>query len=326
MREFEKKPLISVIIPVYNVFPYLKICVESVLKQTYSELEVILVDDGSTDQSGVLCDEFAETDQRIRVLHCENQGVSVARNSGLEIMTGEYVAFVDSDDFIAEEYLQILYDRLIQDDTDMVVAGYQKFSDGKTPDMNDDSRGHWIYNQEQVKKLMLGRKLPMYTHGKLYKADLFRDIRFPIGRLYEDFIMTWEILKKIDSVSVVKKKMYFYRQREGSIVNSIFLPNRMDFIYFTEKVFDETVNDPAIHVIAGSRCFFSVADNYALEIGRYPEIEKELREKIIKYRSYVLKDEMAGMVLKVLAVISYVSPVLVKWLGKMYKRLLCICR
>ena len=317
---------ISVIIPVYNTELYIVRCIDSILKQTYENWELILVDDGSTDQSGVLCDEFAETDQRIRVLHCENQGVSAARNSGLEIMTGEYVAFVDSDDFIVEEYLQLLYDRLIQDDTDMVVAGYQKFTDGKTPDMNDDSRGHWIYNQEHVKKLMLGRKLPMYTHGKLYKADLFRDIRFPIGRLYEDFIITWEILKKIDSVSVVEKKMYFYRQREGSIVNSIFLPNRMDFIYFAEKVFDETVNDPAIHVIAGSRCFFSVADNYALETGRYPEIEKELRKKITKYRSYVLKDEMAGMALKVLAVISYISPILVKWLGKMYKHFLCICR
>lgn len=326
MREFEKKPLISVIIPVYNVFPYLKPCVESVLKQTYSNLEIILVDDGSTDQSGALCDEFAETDQRIRVLHCENGGLSVARNRGLEIMTGEYVAFVDSDDFITEEYLQILYDRLLQDDTDMAVAGYQKFSDGKMPAMNDDSQKHWLYNQEQMKELMLSRKLPMYTHGKLYRAELFKDIRFPIGKLYEDFIIAWEILKIITAVSVVNKKMYFYRQRKGSIVNVIFKPNRMDLVYFAEKIFDETANEPKLHVIAGSRCFFSVADNYALETGQYPEIEKELCRKITKYRSYVLKDEMAGMALKVLAVISYVSPVLVKWFGKIYKRLLCICR
>ena len=210
---------VTVIVPVYNVVDYLPQCVESIARQTYAHLEIILVDDGSTDGSGPLCDEYAAHDPRIRVIHKVNGGLSDARNAALDVMTGEFVTMVDGDDYIADDCVETLL-RLLQDTaSDFAVGRWRMFDDvNGLPDDNTDTDQVTIYSQDQaIKKIFYQDTLTNSACSRLFRASLFDQVRFPEGLLYEDLAVVYPLLQQVKKVAYTDHLVYFYRQHQSSI-------------------------------------------------------------------------------------------------------------
>lgn len=211
---------ISVIVPVYNVANYLPKCIDSILAQTYENIEVILVDDGSTDNSGKICDEYAKKDNRIKVIHKENAGLSSARNKGIEVASGEYLAFIDSDDYISEKMFQLLYDAI--GNSELAICGYSCVDeDGK-----QIKPGTVIENKVMTQEQSFDELCRYNNAGyiiacnKLYKKELFDEIRYPIGKLHEDEFVIHNIFSKCNSIACIDTVLYFYLQRQGSIMKT----------------------------------------------------------------------------------------------------------
>jgi len=230
-------PLISVIIPVYNVEEYLVQCLQSVLAQTYPHFQVILVDDGSTDESGGICDRYGTIDKRIRVIHKENGGLSDARNAGLGIAEGAYIAFVDSDDFLHREYLKTLYDNMVAEDADLSICGYYCYDGGMPVENSSDE----IYNREVVEGSMVTAQLyenpgmAIVAWNKLYSREIFGDIRYPVGRLHEDEAVIHELLVRCRRVVLTNARLYYYRRRSGSIMDKESDKSIEDAVFAYEK-------------------------------------------------------------------------------------------
>lgn len=255
--------LITVIIPVYNVEKYIRRCIDSICSQTYREIEIILIDDGSTDASGKMCDEAALFDPRIRVIHKENGGLSDARNAGLDVMQGEYVTFVDSDDFVAKDYIEKLYAAIISGNADLSICAESYV----TLDANGNIRtlkrplrdydGTLLMTAEEALSIMLTQDLyDASACAKMYRADLFMEVRYPAGYAYEDIGTTYKIFLKSQKVVYVGEHLYFYLQREGSILHSTNNSKRYwDGIFMVESQRDEIVRDcPQLKKDADCRC------------------------------------------------------------------------
>lgn len=314
-------PLISIIIPVYNVEQYLDYCMQSVLAQDYTNLEIILIDDGSTDSSGQKCNEYAKQDQRVKVIHQKNGGLASARNTGLKEITGEYFSFIDSDDYVRTDYISSLYSHLSEDKSDLAICPVEKVVDNKDiKQPRGETINHCLYEREEAKIRMISRKMPMYAPGKLYKRALAEYMEFPIGRHFEDVPVSWNVIKNVNSVTFLDCKLYYYRQRLDSIVNMSFKKERMDQLSFSEEIFNETQEGTALRDSAGSRCFFAAADNISLVTKDFSAEKKKLKEALKKYRKYVLRDAYSVKSLRLLAMISYLSPELVRFLGRAYKK------
>ena len=212
------EPLISVIVPIYKVESYLTRCLDSIVGQTYRNLEIILVDDGSPDNCGAICDRYAEKDSRILVIHQQNAGVSAARNAGLDIMTGEYVTFVDPDDWLATEAVQVLYERLECDGSDIAVGRHTDiYEDGRENDrfccwMRDDV----ITSEDVLRDMGTTRQFVVASWGKLYRRELLEGIRYPVLTVGEDCWVYPDIIEKCKHISVVDQLIYFYYQRADS--------------------------------------------------------------------------------------------------------------
>ena len=317
---------VSVIIPVYNVEQYLEYCIQSILSQDYNNLEIILVDDGSTDLSPEMCDEYGKKDARIKVIHKENEGQAIARNTGVRELTGDYFTFVDSDDYIRSDYISSMLKCAMEDQSDMVICGYTKTAqDLDYSKTVNEKTGKRILNREELQYEMLSRKLPMYVCGKLYKKDLLPGIHFPEGRLFEDVAVSWEVSRFVNRATFINDVMYFYRQRAGSTVNAIYKHSRMDQIVISEEIYRDVSDNEKLRTAAGMRCFFAAADTYALVTKEFPEDIKAIRDTIKKHRSEVLKSD-GSVSLKVLAILSFVNPWFVRLLGKMFKRFLFMKR
>ncbi|MDA3077966.1 glycosyltransferase family 2 protein [Campylobacter sp. JMF_06 NA1] len=220
--------LISIVIPVYNVEKYLKECLDSVTNQTYKNLEIILIDDGSTDSSGKMCDEFIKKDNRIRVIHKQNGGLSSARNAGLDVMQGEYLAFVDSDDMIDETYIETLYDMIKKYNTKISMVSFEKFTDTEyiqeIKQQNLNNKTIQAFNIEEFFKNYLISKTNFHNFNWrcLYHKSIFKNLRFPIGILFEDVAIYFDVFSNQDTMYISNKKLYFYRQnRPGAITHSI---------------------------------------------------------------------------------------------------------
>lgn len=216
--------LISVIVPVYKVEPYLHRCVDSILCQTYSNLEIFLVDDGSPDGCPAICDAYAERDSRIRVIHKANGGQSDARNVALDAAKGAYYAFVDSDDFISTDYIATLYENLRQFDADLSAVSSQKiFSKSISKEESQKNTRICYYDtKEAVCQLLTMGDFSVEVWGKLFKAELFEGIRFPVGELYEDLAIIFQLFLRTEKVMYVNRPLYKYFIREGSTMQRPF--------------------------------------------------------------------------------------------------------
>ena len=234
----QEKALISVIIPVYKVEKYVEKCIQSVINQTYENLQIILVDDGSPDNCGKICDEYAKKDHRIEVIHKSNGGLSDARNKGLEIAKGEYIGFGDSDDYIEADMYEVLYNLLKQYNADVSICNFYTVSQGKISVKNADN-GINEYNRiEILKEILLDKNIQSYAWNKLYKKELFDEIKYPIGKKYEDIGTTFFLLEKCNKVVVTGKSEYYYINRQDSIVNNVTETTITDYIELIMQRYD----------------------------------------------------------------------------------------
>ena len=235
----EGKPLLSVIVPVYNVEAYLFRCVDSILGQTYSDLEVILVDDGSKDTSGRICDDYAAKDSRVRVIHKENGGLSSARNAGLDEARGEYIAFVDSDDWIeAEAYEHML--TLAEKYGVQLVCGGRFDVNGKTGERKVGlcpQKEECISGEELAGRIFLWDNCDSSACDKLYHASLLEDFRFPLGKVCEDVPVTYKIVLKAGQVAMSDRPFYNYYHRPGSITTTAISEKNFHFPEHTAVIY-----------------------------------------------------------------------------------------
>ena len=224
----EQNPLVSVVVPVYNVLPYLCQALDSVVSQTYRNLEVIIVDDGSTDGSDRVCDEYAERDSRIRTVHQRNLGLSAARNAGMDLATGVYLLFLDSDDWMEQNAIEALMRKATATGADIVCC--QFFTE--RPDLSTRpaaTRSTTYTGAEAVEAVACAEGITNSAWGKLYRADIFDGIRYPKGKVYEDVPITWRVLDRATLVITIPDALFHYRLRQGSIVHSYTAENTIDY-------------------------------------------------------------------------------------------------
>lgn len=221
--------LISIIIPVYKVEEYLEKCIESVLKQTYTNLQIILVDDGSPDNCGKICDEYAKKDSRIEVIHKVNGGLSDARNVGIAKAKGKYIGFVDSDDYIKEDMYEILINLIKEYDADVSICNLYDVIDGKEYIRNNENGIQEYSRLEILKEVLLDKNIQSYAWNKLYKKELFDEIKYPIGKKYEDIGTTFYVFEKCNKIVVTSKPEYYYLKRSDSLVNNVTESTVLDY-------------------------------------------------------------------------------------------------
>ena len=230
-------PIVSVIVPAYNVKPYLWECLDSILGQTFADFELILVDDGSTDGTPEECDEYARRDPRVTVIHQANSGPSGARNAGIKIARGQWIAFVDSDDRIHPEYLSTLLSAAIGTGSEVAVCGVQRFSDGAPAALEPIHEGVIVRSGRDMCMIMDEYKGYYYTclWGKVYKRCLFDNVVLPVGTIYEDEFVSFKVMYGCDSVAEVGRVLYGYRDNPTGIINSGFSIHRADRVASMEE-------------------------------------------------------------------------------------------
>ena len=226
--------MITLVIPVYNVEAYLLDCLESVRKQRFQDFEAILIDDGSTDGSGAICNQYAKRDSRFRAIHQENKGLSDARNSGIEQAAGEYISFLDSDDFIGDQYLSYLYGLITEAQADISVCGFAEVDAAgnrvKSSETLKPSARLYQGAESGLRALLKEKSITTAAWGKLYRTELFREVRFPSGRYHEDIFTIYKPIVRSGRIAAGNQAQYFYRQRGESITHQRFSRKHFDEI------------------------------------------------------------------------------------------------
>lgn len=215
-----KSDLISIIVPVYKVEKYIDECIKSIINQTYTNLEIILIDDGSPDNCGKICDGYAKNDKRIKVIHQKNMGQSVARNVGLEYAKGDFIGFVDSDDYIKNNMFEVLHNNLVSYSADISICNIIKVKNNKLEKMENYNDITLIKSDKILEELIDGN-ITNYIYNKLYKKELWKDIRFPKGKILEDMDIMYKILEKTEHIVCTNNTEYYYRIRSDSSIANI---------------------------------------------------------------------------------------------------------
>ena len=280
--------LISVIVPIYKVEPYLDRCVRSIVEQTYENLEIILVDDGSPDNCPAICDDWAAKDSRIKVIHKENGGLSDARNAGMEVASGEYIAFVDSDDWISADYIDAMY-RAIQNTGAEIAACDVVISFGETePTTSAREAAIKVCSAEDaIGDILQGRGFRAVAWNKLYRKSLLENEMYPVGKYHEDEFFTYRILAKADRLVYVDCGLYAYFQRPGSIMNSVSMKHLDALDAYLERLEFLRCNYPSLYVkdkfIFCTSCigfFRDVGKNYSSDTDRMKARIKKCRKRV----------------------------------------------
>jgi glycosyltransferase involved in cell wall biosynthesis len=250
--------LVSVVIPVYDVENYLKFTLNDVISQTYKNIEIIVIDDGSTDNSGLICDEFEGRDKRISVFHTQNKGLSAARNKGIEVARGQFIYFLDSDDRIHRRTIEILLEIAKSCSADIVQAGTFAFVDDSALPIDADKNLQFIELEKKgMCEAMLNGKIAGATiiQNKLYRRNLFNEInmRFPVGRIHEDVALGYKLYWKANKIIVLDNPLFYYRsKRKGSITHSPFSLARLDALIACEEryIFFENEGEKKLFALA----------------------------------------------------------------------------
>lgn len=288
--------LISVIVPVFNVEPYLPRCIDSLINQYYGNIEIILIDDGSTDGSGLICDRYASADPRVVVVHQEYEGVSGARNKGLEVARGKYIMFLDSDDEANPQYVSKLYRTLIDNQLDIAQCCLIRIRKGNRLNEREVKDGVRIYSglEMQPKTFERNRYFSMVLCGKIFKRCLFDGLRFPLGRINEDESLIYLLMYRSKRVGIIDDYLYYYHYNSESITEKRYNIHRLDsfymlrekFAFYTEHGHTELANKTAneyfsqmsVALLNGKR----EADDYTAILSKAKEIYKEDRRNILE--------------------------------------------
>lgn len=297
------RDLISVIIPVYKVEKYLCRCVDSVLEQTYTNMEIILVDDGSPDNCPVMCDEYARQDSRVKVIHQENAGLSGARNAGIDMAQGQWLAFVDSDDYLAADFLERLYQACVNTGSSLSVCRWE-YVRGETISEHGTGETRVYTGREMLANLYVpDGAYFVVAWNKLYRKELFEDIRYPLGRIHEDEATTYRIYDKVKKAAYVDRSLYGYFVTPVSITRG-FNPKRMDWVtavaerldFFEQKGYTELMV-PGLQALADGSIdiWFGLRDQLPGSEKQQEEIRTLIREglrRVKKYGKFPLRTEI----------------------------------
>ena len=293
-------PLVSVIVPAYRTEPYLNRCVASVAAQTYARLEIILVDDGSPDACGQMCDEWSGKDPRIQVIHKTNGGLSDARNAGLNQAKGEYITFVDSDDWVEPDLIAYLMQGIRQKQAQVAVCNfYTVRGEKKIPWRKPEDKVCAVSSVDAVTDMLYGRSFDTSAWAKLFHQSCFDSIRFPTGRLYEEVATTYRLLLTQNVVAVGMRPLYNYVKRASSIVTSQFQPRSMDMLAASREILAFAKEQQSALVPAAERRMVYACCYLYKTMGPdwrdYPREVAELNTVMKQYRSRVLKDPGASL-------------------------------
>ena len=234
--------LVSVIVPIYNVEKYLQRCIDSIINQTYKNLEIILVDDGSKDSSGQICDDYTKKDKRIVVIHKKNGGLSDARNAGMKKAKGAYITFIDGDDEILPDYVKILYRNICKYNCGISACSYITLKHKPTKPIKSKNHKTIVYPQkEAIIEMLTSNSFTVSACSKLYRADIVRGIQFPVKKLCEDNGTTYKFFLRSDSICHYQKPLYIYYQNKNSIMRQKFSWKKHDLIELTDKMCDDLI-------------------------------------------------------------------------------------
>lgn len=329
--------LISVIVPVYNVEAYLKECLDSLVQQTYKNIEILLIDDGSTDASGTICDAYATQDSRIAVYHRKNSGPSASRNYGIRIAKGEYLVFTDSDDCIHPELIEQLYTALKVNQVQLACCDYLRFENAEDILQNTKSRMAYIkrvlYKNglcddafdfardsirlpqlQAIKYLFDMNKYRFISCNKLFSRDLFQEVRYPEGKCYEDILPIYLIFKKLNSIAYLPRPLYYYRVQRKSITQQPFNPKEYDLLEYIRMVSEDCINHfpEATDYAAVANIYYclSVMNKAILSGTQLPEEEIRIRTDIKRSVRSLRKVEGIGFARKMQVYLYLWSPLI----------------
>ena len=315
-------PLVSIIVPVYKVEPYLKPCLDSVVNQTYTNLEIILVDDGSPDTCPQICDEYAAKDNRIVVIHKQNGGLSEARNVGLDVCMGDYIYFLDGDDVIPSNSISSLFEIITKENAEIASSSFKEFFNKPPSEDLAQNISYITLNSSEVLILLCENKTPgiMSSCMKIYKRECFDDIRFPKGKLYEDARINYKIYHRCKKICYTKEPLYFYRIREGSI-----MANTKGLIYDLDAREERCSFLIERNEIAAQYCLESLCWDYLIisiqplaffDANNYLTSPQEALNKFKKYAALFLKTDKGSKVNRILIKLFFLFPKLYSFLYK----------
>ena len=296
---------ISVVIPAYNVEKYLDKCVQSVVEQTYKNLEIIIVNDGSTDSTESICEEWTNKDDRIIYINQTNKGLSGARNSGIDIATGKYIVFIDSDDWVSNDMVEKLYSNVILYNANIAICNrwyyFEKNGNQKLRFQNNHSIVE-MSTSEALKKLMCFSDFDMSAWCKLYDIKLFKDIRFPEGKYCEDYYIMYKLFSLSDKIVYNSEPLYYYLQREGSISKKKDL--LIDYVIAASKQADFISKEfPKLDIYgktANCMAYLTVYDKAIISDSNFDSKKlKEFKREITKLKKYVYKNKSIGLIKKI---------------------------
>lgn len=282
---------ISIIVPVYKVEQYLERCVKSLINQTYKNIEIILVDDGSPDQCPKMCDDYASEDSRIKVIHKKNGGLSDARNAGLDAATGEFIAFVDSDDWVEIDFIETLCKNAKKENADISIIGCTLVWDNGRKKPVSKDKGYYVFNKEKaIKEMLIQRKFECMVCQKMYRKQIFDTVRFPVGKLYEDVAVSMPTFLRAKKVVVSGNHGYNYYQRNDSIVNSKFDERKLYFLECCQNIIKysdkhEKMYDTEAHIF-----YLRALMMFALTLYQNSENEENteyIEQEIKKNKKYI---------------------------------------
>lgn len=291
--------LISIIVPVYNIESYIAKCLTSLLNQSYPNFEIIIVDDGSTDNSSLICQKFAHENSSIHYYKKTNGGLSSAKNYGLKKSQGNLITFVDGDDWVNKEYLNTLYFNMLKSNSDISIISFKKVYDDTSIKVNQSKRS-FIFNKNiAIENILYQRRIYTCTWGKLYKKELFNNISFPLNKKCEDLATTYKIFDKCSRISFVPRKLYFYRQRNNSIYSNLYHDSNMDAINFSLEIYDYFLKkDHSLLPAAKSR----ICDECTLYLRRTNINDKNrqiVKNILMKYNQKILWNPQVKIWLKI---------------------------
>lgn len=317
MSTKDKTPLISVIIPVYNVEKFISSCIDSVRTQAYDNIEILLIDDGSEDKSGQICDSFAGKDARIKVIHKENGGLSAARNTGIEHAKGEWLTFVDSDDAVSSELIRTLYSLANRHLADIsVIDPVHVGLTGSSKEVYTCvSETVVMSSAEAMEALFYQTGVYPSAWGKLYRKSLFEKIRFPEGKLFEDIAIMGYLFEQCDRIVWNKSKLYAYNHREGSITNNKFTEKDLFILEICDKYCDRYRSVPSLFKAANAykvNCSLRVLLNMP-DSANFFAIKAKCIAQIDGSRKEIIRDKHTRFKLKAALILYGVSrPLLFK--------------
>lgn len=323
-KDSENTPMLSIVVPIYKVEKYLNKCVDSILGQTFTDFELILVDDGSPDRCGEICDYYEKKDKRVKVIHKENGGLSSARNAGINVAIGEYIGFVDSDDYIEPFMYECLIESLQKNNCLLAVCAINYvFEDGKNICRVEGEKDRVFNFSEAILEMNTYHLFDMGAWSKVYHKSLFHNLRFPVGKLSEDFYIMYKIFDRAQKISYVATPCYNYLQRQNSISRNTKINH--DFEYAAKEQMEYLeMKYPELTVLGHTSYASAALTVYDFYIKNHVKCSKEQLkhfEKIVKENYvYISKADYLSKTKKIQFALFKINPILYKGIFLIYRK------